>query len=519
MKSKDFDFLFADSFDVLGTNRTYGAKLRGMDSSQYKETFRDDMVNVLTEAKGLLKVEPNAAQWLVGVNPFNFSSFSSKIFGDEETKRLILAEVANANVKDVMNFGSELHWLMWGTTGKKWANVKFDFKGEDRMALKDGQPYTDKEYNDATRVYEADDPSGKRKRISEPAFLGWLKYGVDDDYQRKMAEQILYRFTKAGDTVLVVDLHKDNVFIDVALQMGRFVAKVDSGIDFSSVNDVVLNKVKVKPVKPTNTYHSIKKKHLDIDEQVGVTVNTIENADAYDYLNKLNDKSINTLISDVPYNISMSNGNNGKGPYMNGKVGLDFGNWDMGQFHVEDFIDAVTPKIKDDGQVIIFNSFTNMETMAWKLKQNGFTVKGIFSWAKPNPVPHMPKLWPLNTFEQFIWAVKDDSHYTFNVRESVKEAKGGNAIEEGVFLFSPHEDLKHRFHTTQKPISLMKAIVSVFTNEGDVVLDSFMGSASTADASSQLKRYYVGSELDGTYFEKGTYRLKKKSMKPQPFIF
>ena len=64
------------------------------------------------------------------------------------------------------------------------------------------------------------------------------------------------------------------------------------------------------------------------------------------------------------------------------------------------------------------------------------------------------------------------------------------------------------FHPTQKPINLMKKIISMYSNENDTVLDCFLGAGSTALAALQLNRKIVGSELDKNYFEICIKRIK-----------
>lgn len=61
--------------------------------------------------------------------------------------------------------------------------------------------------------------------------------------------------------------------------------------------------------------------------------------------------------------------------------------------------------------------------------------------------------------------------------------------------------LKTPHHPTEKPVRLMERLIALVTNEGDVVLDSFMGSSTTGVACLNTKRRFIGMELDDTYFE------------------
>jgi site-specific DNA-methyltransferase (adenine-specific) len=64
-----------------------------------------------------------------------------------------------------------------------------------------------------------------------------------------------------------------------------------------------------------------------------------------------------------------------------------------------------------------------------------------------------------------------------------------------------------RLHTTQKPLPLMSALVSDFTDEGDVVLDPFMGSGTTGLACVRLGRKFIGIEIEPKYFSVACKRI------------
>jgi len=62
-------------------------------------------------------------------------------------------------------------------------------------------------------------------------------------------------------------------------------------------------------------------------------------------------------------------------------------------------------------------------------------------------------------------------------------------------------ELKDRVHPTQKPVGLLAQIINDYTNEGDLVLDPYMGSGSTMIACEQLNRSCYGIELDPAYVD------------------
>ena len=65
------------------------------------------------------------------------------------------------------------------------------------------------------------------------------------------------------------------------------------------------------------------------------------------------------------------------------------------------------------------------------------------------------------------------------------------------------------WHPTQKPLELLERIIKAHTNQGDVVLDCFSGSGSTAIASINTNREFIGCELDEEYFTKSMERINE----------
>lgn len=70
---------------------------------------------------------------------------------------------------------------------------------------------------------------------------------------------------------------------------------------------------------------------------------------------------------------------------------------------------------------------------------------------------------------------------------------------------------KHN-HPTEKPVDLMKILVTQSSNKGDIVLDPFVGVGATAIACKQTGRKFIGCELDKKYFNTTIKRLKEKTI-------
>ena len=119
-------------------------------------------------------------------------------------------------------------------------------------------------------------------------------------------------------------------------------------------------------------------------------------------------------------------------------------------------------------------------------------------WIKTNPVPINSKRFYLtNAREVAIVGVKG-AKPTFN-----------SEYHNGVFKYPIHRDGGKRIHPTQKPLSLMKELITIHTNTNDVVIDPFCGSSTTLVACYATGRKGLGSEVLEKYYTKSETRLEK----------
>lgn len=85
------------------------------------------------------------------------------------------------------------------------------------------------------------------------------------------------------------------------------------------------------------------------------------------------------------------------------------------------------------------------------------------------------------------------------------------SIKEGMREKSIITEIREHYksiHPTQKPIRLIERLLALTTREGDLVLDPFSGSCSTGIACLNLKRKFIGFEIDEEYYLKSVERIK-----------
>ena len=99
--------------------------------------------------------------------------------------------------------------------------------------------------------------------------------------------------------------------------------------------------------------------------------------------------------------------------------------------------------------------------------------------------------------------------YEFILWASNKGAKVNNdgKLHSNILKYAPTLS-KNRKHPVEKPVSLLKELISVVTNEGDIILDTFVGSGTTLIACKELKRKYIGIEINKKYCEIAKNRIK-----------
>lgn len=80
---------------------------------------------------------------------------------------------------------------------------------------------------------------------------------------------------------------------------------------------------------------------------------------------------------------------------------------------------------------------------------------------------------------------------------------------ESIICYSCRAEGQIKEHPTQKPVALMEYLIRTYTNEEDTVLDFVMGSGTTGVACFNLKRKFIGIELNEKYFEIACDRISK----------
>ena len=200
----------------------------------------------------------------------------------------------------------------------------------------------------------------------------------------------------------------------------------------------------------------------------------------------------------------------------------DFDNqWDSVESYVDWFnllLQYIKQIIKPGGNIILFCSRQNMWRMCRMLYENGFEENRTIIWARKRGFNNTRGKALASGYEPILFWSNGKSNTFNNIKIKVDsnrpEYKTG-ILKDGITLSDvwtdipalPHNAKEKVNHPTQKPIKLMERIVSLFTNEGDTILDFCMGSGSTGVACKNLNRNFIGVEKDLNYFNISKERL------------
>lgn len=198
------------------------------------------------------------------------------------------------------------------------------------------------------------------------------------------------------------------------------------------------------------------------------------NDDCLEVMKQIPDNSIDFILTDIPYNAVNRNDN--------GLRTLDKGIADDLKFDLNIFLDMCYNKINNS--ICIFCGKEQFSEIYEFFANKKGTVRPII-WQKSNPSPMNGQYIYLSGVELAVWFKKSGAK-TFNAH-----------CKNTVFKY-PNGSSK--LHPTAKNLDLFKELILDNTNEGDLVLDTCMGSGTTGVACKKLNRNFIGIELDEKYF-------------------
>lgn len=224
-------------------------------------------------------------------------------------------------------------------------------------------------------------------------------------------------------------------------------------------------------------------------------LNKIYNLDCYEAIKKIPDNSVDCIYTDVPY--LMQSG---------GKGGGAFGNriHNLIRRDMDSIIHGFDYKLLDE----LVRIMKKVNIFIWCNKQQILDIMNYFknyscdilTWNKTNPTP----------FTNNVWL--SDIEYCLYFREKGVKLNDGYNLKSKWYVSAINKLDKELYgHPTIKPLELVKRHLEHTTQPNDIVLDPFMGSGTTAIAAKELKRRFIGFEIDSEYFKKAVSRIEQSN--------
>ena len=235
--------------------------------------------------------------------------------------------------------------------------------------------------------------------------------------------------------------------------------------------------------------------------------------DCFDLFSGLHADSFDLIFADPPYFLS----NGGISCSGGRQVSVNKGSWDEGatpaQRHAFNrrWIHRCRRVLKETGTIWVSGTMHNIYSIGMALEQEGFKILNNITWQKTNPPPNLACRCFTHSTETVLWAKFDSprARHCFNYQD-MKAANGGKQMKD-VWMGSltRASEKTEGKHPTQKPEYLLERILLASSKEGDVVLDPFVGSGTTAVVAKKLGRRYVGFDAEREYLEIARRRLLK----------
>ena len=257
--------------------------------------------------------------------------------------------------------------------------------------------------------------------------------------------------------------------------------------------------------------------------------NIVINGNCIDELDKLPPESVDLIFADPPYWMRVEG-------TLNRPTGAEYDGcddeWDNQFSTLADYKDftqkwigACVRVLKPNGSFWVIGGMQCIYTIGAIMQDLGLWFINDVVWWKTNPTPNFKGTRINNAHETMIWATKNkNARYTFNYK-TAKElntdtvwqkdfASGirkqmGSVWRAGVCQGTERmkDSSGNKLHSTQKPEDILYRIIAINSRVGDIVLDPFGGTMTTAAVAKRMGRKYIAIESDKKYCEYGEKRI------------
>ena len=251
-------------------------------------------------------------------------------------------------------------------------------------------------------------------------------------------------------------------------------------------------------------------------------LNTIIQCDSRNLLPEIPTESVDLIVADPPY-------------------GIDYKEWDrFNNFHefCECWVSECFRILKSNGSFYSFMGWSNVALFKLLLDKYGY-IRNWITWERTKGRGSSMNFKSMK--EEILYYTKSKKDFVFNEQKMLKKhvipytkngkPRGWFTNEEGVkcrwtgvgnvwHYIVPFFAMKEWIgHPSQKPEMMIERIILTSSNKGDIVLDPFSGSGTTAVVSRRLNRRFLCIEKNKEYYDKSVERLNKETQSQKDRIF
>lgn len=161
----------------------------------------------------------------------------------------------------------------------------------------------------------------------------------------------------------------------------------------------------------------------------------------------------------------------------------------------------------NDGWLLAFCNVEGVWHWRSALMDAGLKFKTTCIWVKPDATPKLNGQGPALAYECITTTWCGKGHSRWN---------GGG--KRGVFSHLTNNADRTGQHPTEKPLSLMKELVALFSNPGETILDPFMGSGTTGVAAVTQGRPFIGVEIEPKFYDIARRRIEHATKQGDMFV-
>ena len=228
----------------------------------------------------------------------------------------------------------------------------------------------------------------------------------------------------------------------------------------------------------------------------------LRHGDCLEVMKDIPDNSIDLVVTDCPYHIVSGGCTNiprkdepsgifnrrNTFTQKNAKSGKLFDNNDI---KFKDWLPDVYRVLKDGTHCYIMINARNLKELQQEAENVGFKFQNIIIWNKGNVTPNR---YYLNAYEMILM---------------LRKGKAKNINNMGCKNIVDIKNIReNKLHPTEKPVELNELFIKNSSEQGDTILDPFMGVGSCGLACKNTNRNFIGIELDEKYFNIAKERIE-----------